>query len=258
MFGPPVNREITSQDIAYAFERLANPDLGGAGYPNYYTEIVGFEEFGAGEADTITGIETPDDKTIVFTLEKPVGDFLYRLAMPARRPDPGRGREVLHGGRRLRPLRDLVGPVHDRGLRRARHHELRDDEADRGLRPRGAPLPRAQPELRPGDRLAGAAGELPRPVRVPHQLERRRLLREGRRGADRRHVCAARPARRSRSTPRTRSCTDNLKLNPDDTVFYISMNLALPPFDDIHVRKAANLVMDKTALIRAWGGPTVG
>jgi peptide/nickel transport system substrate-binding protein len=49
-----------------------------------------------------------------------------------------------------------------------------------------------------------------------------------------------------------------LKANPDDGVFYISMNLTQPPWDDIHVRKAANLVMDKTAMIRSWGGSTVG
>jgi peptide/nickel transport system substrate-binding protein len=36
------------------------------------------------------------------------------------------------------------------------------------------------------------------------------------------------------------------------------MNQAIPPFDDVHVRKAATLIMNKPALIRAWGGPTVG
>ena len=48
---------------------------------------------------------------------------------------------------------------------------------------------------------------------------------------------------------------DNLKLYPDDSIFYLAMNLTQPPFDDVHVRKAMNLVMDKTGLIRAWGGP---
>ncbi len=36
------------------------------------------------------------------------------------------------------------------------------------------------------------------------------------------------------------------------------MNLTQPPFDDVHVRKAMNLVMDKTGLIRAWGGSQIG
>src|SRR4029077_17052280 len=31
----------------------------------------------------ISGIQTPDDKTIIFQLTQPTGDFLYRLAMSA-------------------------------------------------------------------------------------------------------------------------------------------------------------------------------
>ena len=36
------------------------------------------------------------------------------------------------------------------------------------------------------------------------------------------------------------------------------MNLTTPPFDDIHVRKAMNLVMDLEGIQRAWGGPVQG
>ena len=36
------------------------------------------------------------------------------------------------------------------------------------------------------------------------------------------------------------------------------MNLTTPPFDDVHVRKAMNLVMDLEGVLRAWGGPVQG
>jgi ABC-type transport system substrate-binding protein len=36
------------------------------------------------------------------------------------------------------------------------------------------------------------------------------------------------------------------------------MNLTTPPFDDIHVRKAVNDIIDKAALLQAWGGPVEG
>jgi ABC-type transport system substrate-binding protein len=36
------------------------------------------------------------------------------------------------------------------------------------------------------------------------------------------------------------------------------MNLTQPPFDDVHVRRAMNFIIDKTALIQTWGGPTIG
>ena len=49
-----------------------------------------------------------------------------------------------------------------------------------------------------------------------------------------------------------------LHVNAGDRTWYITMNLTQPPFDDIHVRKAANFVMDKEGLRRAWGGPLFG
>jgi peptide/nickel transport system substrate-binding protein len=49
-----------------------------------------------------------------------------------------------------------------------------------------------------------------------------------------------------------------LRSNSADGTYYITMNLTQPPFDDIHVRKAMNWVMDKEALRKAWGGPVAG
>ena len=86
-FSPPVGREITSRDVAYAFERIGMPSLV-AQYGQYYDAIQGMAEFKAGKAKAISGIRTPDAKTISFTLTKPVGDFLYRLALPAAGPIP--------------------------------------------------------------------------------------------------------------------------------------------------------------------------
>ena len=49
-----------------------------------------------------------------------------------------------------------------------------------------------------------------------------------------------------------------LHSNEADRTWFISMNLTVPPLDDVHVRKAANLVMDKAGILRAWGGTTFG
>jgi ABC-type transport system substrate-binding protein len=40
-----------------------------------------------------------------------------------------------------------------------------------------------------------------------------------------------------------------------DYVSSVAMNLAVPPFDDVHVRKAVNHAVDKRSLIDALGGP---
>ena len=51
---------------------------------------------------------------------------------------------------------------------------------------------------------------------------------------------------------------DRLHSNPSDAVRYVEMNLANPPFDDIHVRKALNYAIDKQGLLQLRGGPVFG
>src|SRR5947208_150660 len=78
-FGPPVDREITSNDVRFAIERLARPRndaFFSALYPVYFAVVEGFTRYRAGHARSIPGIGTPNARTISFTLTRPVGDFL--------------------------------------------------------------------------------------------------------------------------------------------------------------------------------------
>ena len=149
-FGPPVNREVTSQGHRVRDRADRQAERRGPVPRTTTRPIKGFPEFQDGKAKTISGITTPDDKTIVFKLT--AAD--RRLPLPPRdagdRADPRGGGQVPHPGRRVRPLHHLVRPVHDRGRGQARHLELRLAEADLGLQPEHRPQDRAQPELRPG------------------------------------------------------------------------------------------------------------
>jgi ABC-type transport system substrate-binding protein len=44
----------------------------------------------------------------------------------------------------------------------------------------------------------------------------------------------------------------------DGRTWYVGMNLLTPPFDDVHVRRAVNLVLDRTELRQRWGGAEFG
>ena len=72
-FGPPLNRQITSADFKFAMERIKDPKLA-AGYAFYYNEVK--------------SVGTPDASTVVYNLSKPIGDFRFRLGMPAAGPMP--------------------------------------------------------------------------------------------------------------------------------------------------------------------------
>src|SRR5207247_198449 len=51
--------------------------------------------------------------------------------------------------------------------------------------------------------------------------------------------------RRYQRSPRLRG---QLHVNSESGVNYIAMNLAQPPFDDVHVRRALNFAFDRTAV----------
>ncbi len=76
-------------------------------------------------------------------------------------------------------------------------------------------------------------------------------------------VCSTTRSRASRRRRCEKYATDSslkkyLHSDSGDRTWYITMNLTQPPFDDLHVRQAMNWIMDKAALVQAWGGPTIG
>jgi peptide/nickel transport system substrate-binding protein len=87
-YAPPVNREVKAADVKYAFERFFSENVGGQ-YPGYFNVIVGSPSKPTKGVKPISGIETPDDQTIVFRLKDPVGvAFSAALVMPISVPVP--------------------------------------------------------------------------------------------------------------------------------------------------------------------------
>ena len=101
--------------------RSDSPSLGRA-----YGDLAGVDDFVAGRAAQIAGIETPDDATIVFRLERPTAGSL--IAAP-RRPRVGSRAARVRASLRPRPAVDLrrpsgpLGPVHVRRRARRDRHE---------------------------------------------------------------------------------------------------------------------------------------
>lgn len=86
-FSPPVNREVRASDFKFAFERVLDPELRAAP-AQYFMDIEGAEDIAQGRASTLAGIETPDERTLVIHLRRPVNDFLNILALTAASPLP--------------------------------------------------------------------------------------------------------------------------------------------------------------------------
>ena len=257
LFGPPLDRPITTQDFVTAFERLALYGLDAGGYPFYYYEIVGFEEFGAGEAETITGIETPDDKTIVFTLEKPVGDLLFRLTMPAVGPTPAEVSDCFTTAGDYGRYVISSGPYMIEGSENLDATSCDTMQPISGFDPEAFLILARNPNYDPATDSPEVRGNYVDRFEFRINSNADDCFSKVAQAIIDMEQCGE-TGKQIKEYTENEDLQDNLKLNPDDSLFYIGMNQAIPPFDDVHVRKAANLIMNKPALIRVWGGPTVG
>jgi peptide/nickel transport system substrate-binding protein len=255
-WAPPLNRAVTSKDVAYAFQRINTAPLV-AQYGFYYYGTIKGMDGKAKSADTkISGIETPDDQTIVFNLEQPTGDFLYRVSMPATAPIPEEvgkcfkkagdyGRYVMSNGPYMiqgsdkldisscSAMKPISGFDPSKKLTLVRNPNY--DQATDTTRSNyvdgitvsvDTNIDDIFSRIQSGDLDASINDQPPKPVLQQYLTDQ-----------------AKKPYMHSNSGDRT---------------WYITMNWITPPFDDLHVRKAANWIMDKQGILQAWGGTTFG
>ena len=276
-YGPPVGDvEVTARDFVRSFERMLLPVGPFAIGPEFFSDIVGAEAYVAGEAASISGLETPDEHTLVIRLVRPAGDLAARLTTPMTAPLPpnpadpaarfgtadghltqlaedddgpapgtygqflvSSGPYMLAGSEALDFSRPAVeqtpaaGVVPGESITLVRNPNW--DPATDGLRPARpdrievfvAPsLENAVAELDAGraDLLVNATQAPTVPPDIVAEFE-------------------ANPARGS------------VHINEFDAIRGLELNVAQPPFDDVHVRRAVNLVLDKATIIDLHGGP---
>ena len=257
MFGPPVDRPITSQDVAYAFERIdSRPEV--AQYAFYYDgTIVGMHQH-SGPPTPISGIQTPNASTIVFHLTRPTGDFLYRLAMPAAAPIP---REVAKcfptaGGYG----RDVVssGPYMIQGADKVDISSCSSIKPMSGFDPSSHLTLVRNPQYDPSTDSTSDRSNYVNGISVVVDSNVSDIFNKVRTGALDGSLADQPPATVLQQYESSSSLKPMLHLNSGDRTWYITMNLTTPPFDDVHVRKAVNDIIDKAALQQAWGGPVEG
>ncbi len=73
-------REMTSADVKYSLERTCDPKTQSPG-SGYYASLKGFDEFQAGKAKELTGVTTPDADTVKIELSHPDATLLHLMAL---------------------------------------------------------------------------------------------------------------------------------------------------------------------------------
>jgi peptide/nickel transport system substrate-binding protein len=263
MYAPPKDdTEITAQDFIRAMEREADPKANVGGYSFYYSVIEGFDDFGAGDADEISGLAAPDTHTLEITTTTPVGDIGYRFAMAAAAPippdDEGERMGVAEGHERNYG-RFLVasGPYMFEGSETMDFSVPPKDQTEApGYVPGRQIVLVRNPSYDPAS--DGLRDAYPDRIEVRIGGDNDDLYNQVAAGALDFVVDGAVPPEKIREYQTNPDLQDRINIYPSDAVRYISFNLAEPPFDDIHVRKAVNWAFDKQGWRQLRGGPSTG
>ena len=263
MYAPPMEDvEITAQDFIRALERTANPKANIGGYSFYYSVIEGFDDFAAGDADEISGLSAPDTHTLEITTTTPIGDMSYRLAMGTASPIPPDDEGERYG----------VAEGHDRNYGRFlvasgpymfEGSETMDFSVD----------PKEQveaPGYVPGRQIVlvrnpsydpasdGLRDAYPDRIEVRIGGDNDDLYNQVAAGTLDFVVDGVVPAEKIREYQTDPDLQDKINVYASDAIRYVSFNLAIPPFDDVHVRKAVSWAFDKQGFRQLRGGESVG
>jgi peptide/nickel transport system substrate-binding protein len=262
-YAPPLqNVSVTAQDFIRALTREALSSTA-ATYPFYYSVIEGFDDVTSGKAKSISGLSAPDPLTLQVKLAVAAGYFPYLFTLTAASPippspsDPSSPIGVAQGHKQnYAPFIASTGPYMYKGADTIDYSQ----PADQQKVPEGY--------------QAGKSYVLVRnPSWDPSTDPIRKAYVDGIDATvggttdDLQNKIEAGELDTMDALPNPKGIRDyaidpTLKpfIHSDSTfgTYYINMNLAMPPFDDIHVRKAMNWAVDKAGLQRLAGGPILG
>ena len=237
-FSPPVNRAITSKDVAWAFQRMFNSNTQN-GYAAGYFPIVGANPAATSDKP-ISGISTPNPTTIVFHLTKAFGPTMAEaLTLPATSAAPAGDTAAADKSSPSKwdsnpTTQVFTGPYMIKSYSAGRSLTLvRNPNWSRtldGIRPAYA------------DQIVWNAGSDPT-VAARQTLDSSNLL-----------MADGPPAAVLKSAYETKKT--QLSIAPLGT-YYAALNTTAPPFNNLNLRKAAIAASNRDAYALARGGQLV-
>jgi peptide/nickel transport system substrate-binding protein len=247
-FSPPVNREVTSKDVKYGIERGFTKTVNGAYVGAYMGDLTGLKAFQSGKAKDIAGIQTPDDHTIVFKLDRPRGAIVAGcLSMPASAPVPkeyaakfDKEQPSTYGQHQVATGPYMVENDSSGKLTGYKPgseiHLVRNPNWDKSTDYKPAYL----------DSITIKEGADP-------DVAARQIV-------DGSHMVSGDFQLTASTLQRTaRQNKDLLVITPPTGRFrYIALNTTKKPFDNVDVRRAITAAFDRNAMRQAFGGPLVG
>ena len=232
-------RAITAEDVKYSIERATEPALNSSTAPLYLGDIVGVMDKLEGRADTVSGVEVVDGRTVRFTIDAPKPYFLSKLTYPTaavvdrNTVEPGGlewwTRGEINGSGPFRLERWSRGEVVI--LKRFDGYHARDEHTPGAAEYVISRLFESE-AARALNRGAGA--------RQLYQSDALDAVRAGSASVD--------------SLREDSELAGDLYEFAELTTFFLGINTMEPPFDDLKVRQAFAMAVDREAFVEEVGG----
>ncbi|WP_031163554.1 ABC transporter substrate-binding protein [Streptosporangium roseum] len=229
---------IVAADIKYNVERSFAPELPGG--PNYARLVLDDAEKYKGpyKDGSLKSIETPDDRTIIFRLKRPVAEFPYYTTLPTFAPVPRAKDTKAQYDSRVFSSGPYKIDTYDRGkelvLSRNEHWDPATDPARKAL-PDKVVVKQGLRQSVIVDRLIADQGDDQTAVTYADV------------NGESFSKILTNPKVKARFHNEIRGCTDTL-----------AMNNTMAPFDNPKFRLALQYAIDKESYQTTQGGPAAG
>ncbi len=219
-------RKVVAADVKYSIERAVNPKTQGPGAA-FFHSIVGADKMTDGSATTISGIAAPDEGTVKFTLAQPDATFLNVLALNFASAVPKEAVEAAGADFGKKPVGSGA-------------YILKEwVPGQRLVFVRNADYFRPRPNL---DQFTVEIGQEPLVAILRLQKGEVDIAGDG--------IPPAKYLEMKNSADSADMIVDRDQLETS----YITINTAKKPFDDVRVRQALNMAINKDRIVRIING----
>ena len=212
-------KEVTATDFQYSWERACDPATGSTTATTYLGDILGARQLLSGEIESLTGVKVIEKHILEITIDAPRADFLCKLTYPTAFVI---NQENVAAGKYWWRNPDGTGP-----FRLAEWQE-------------GQALTLARNELYYGEKASLEQATFHLLTGNPMSMYELGEI----------DVVPVYTAYIDMATDPQNPFSGELSITPELSLYYLGFNTSSPPFDDINVRHAFCLAVDRERIAR--------
>ncbi|MBN8954229.1 MULTISPECIES: ABC transporter substrate-binding protein [unclassified Rhizobium] len=220
-------RELVASDVKYSIERAVNPKTQGPG-AGFFGAIKGYDDMAGGKADNLPGIEAADAGTVVFHLSRPDATFLHVLAINFASVVPKEAVEAANGDFGKHPVGSGTFTLKDWTIGQKLVFERNKDYFVKDV-----------PHI---DNFTVEVGQEPLVALLRLQKGEVDIVGDG--------IPPAKFLEIKNSPDGAKMIVDGEQLHTG----YITLNTKVKPFDNLKVREAVNMAVNKDRITRILNG----